>query len=144
MIDIMNGYDFKRNKDNVVVYPISQLAMILGLQPHEIKEHYFYCVEDQCFSEGEFHSEEIINNEIELYLPPYSVKALIDSLNREGFEIDKFQSENVLAKMLETQDIVSDSFDSKNGFQEYIDPIRKHNPPHVKSLKESISRNNKD
>lgn len=140
MIDILNGYDFKRNRENVVVYPISSLATILGLQPHEIKEHYFYCVIDQCFAEGEFHTEEIVNGEIEVYLPPYNVKALIDSLVREGFKLDDFQRESVVNKILETQRIVSDCFESKNGFQNYKDPIRKINPPFVKPISESISK----
>ena len=144
MIDILNGYDFKRNNDNVVVYPISTLSSVFGLQPHEIKEHYFYCVIDQCFAEGEFHTEEIVNNEIELYLPVYNIKALIDSLIREEFKINKEQSEFLIDRMLETQRIVSECFDLKNGFQDYKDPIRKHDLPFVKEIHESISRKQED
>lgn len=141
MIDIINAYEFKRNRDNTVVYPISTLAGILGLQPYLAKEHYFYCVIDECFAEGEFHTEEIVNGEIELHLSCFAIKALIDSLKREGFKIDEFQAENVLKKILETQSIVSECFDSHNGFNDYKDPIRKINPPFVKSVSESISRN---
>lgn len=141
MIDILNGYDFKRNNKNIVVYPISQLAVILGLQQHEVKEHYFYCVLDSCFSEGEFHSEEIANGEIEIYLPVYNLKQLIDSLTREGFKPDEFQSKSIVDRMLETQTIVSDCFDLKNGFNEYKDPIRKHNLPFVKEIGSSVSKN---
>ena len=140
MIDILNGYDFKRNHKNVVVYPISQLAGILGIHHHEAKEHYFFCVSDDCLAQGETHTEEIINSEIELYLPVYNVKQLIDSLIREGFDIDQFQSKSVIEKMLETQSIVSDCFDSKNGFQEYKDPIRKYDLPFIRDIKESISK----
>ena len=140
MIDIINGYEFKRNNKNVIVYPISTLSSVLGLQPHEIKEHYFHCVIDQCFAEGEFHTEEIVNNEIELYLPVYNIKALIDSLIREEFKINKEQSEFLIDRMLETQTIVSECFDSKNGFNYYKDPIRKHSLPFVKDVKFSISR----
>ena len=141
MIDIINGYDFKRNNKNVVVYPISQLAGVLQLIHHEVKEHYFYCVLDDCFAQGEFHTEEVINNEIELYLPVYNTKELIDSLIREGFNPDEFQSKNIIDRMLETQTIVSECFDLKNGFQDYKDPIRKHGLPFVKDLGESISKN---
>ena len=140
MIDILNGYGFKRNFENVVVYPISQLAGILDLPLHEVKEHYFHCVLDECMSKGELHSEEIVNGEIEVYLPPYNVKALIDSLLREGFKLDEFQRESILAKILETQRIVSDCFELRNGFSDYKDPIRKINPPFVKPISESISK----
>ncbi len=141
MIDILNGYGFKRNFENVVVYPISQLAGVLGLPLHEVKEHYFHCVSDMCMAEGELHSEEIVNGEIEAYLPPYNVKALIDSLTREGFKLDEFQRESIVTKILETQSIVSDCFESKNGFSDYKDPIRKFGNPCVKPLSESISKN---
>lgn len=144
MIDILNGYEFRRNRENVVTYKISSLATILGLQEHEIKEHYFYCVVDQCFSEGEMHTEEIVDNEIELHLPVYNVQQLIESLVREGFDIDNFQSENIVKYMLETQRIVSECFDLKNGFQNYKDPIRKHGLAFVKEIKESISRNKEE
>lgn len=140
MIDILNGYGFKRNNENVVVYPISHLAGVLGLHQHEVKEHYFHCVLDDCFAEGEFHQEEIINNEIEVYLPSFNLKYLIDSLKREGFKVDEFQSENIVNRMLETQRIVSECFELKNGFQDYRDPIRKFNPPFVKDIGESITK----
>ena len=81
MIDILNGYGFKRNFENVVVYPISQLAGVLGLPLHEVKEHYFHCVLDECMSEGELHSEEIVNGEIEVYLP--KAQSYIDVLFKE-------------------------------------------------------------
>lgn len=141
MIDILNGYDFKRNNKNIVVYPISQLAGVLGLVQHEVKEHYFHCVLDDCLLQGELHTEEIVNNEIELYLPVYNLKYLIDSLIREGFKPDEFQSKNIVDRMLETQTIVSDCFDLKNGFQDYKDPIRKHNLPFVKEIGSSVSKN---
>ena len=140
MIDIINGYSFKRNEKNTVLYAATQLAGVLCVAPHELKEHYFYCVLDQCLSEGEIHTEEIINNEIELFLPVYNAKSLIDSLIREGFKIDEFQSKNVIDKMLETQRIVSECFDLKNGFQDYKDPIRKQDLPFVKPIGESISK----
>lgn len=140
MIDILNGYDFQRNSENVVTYKISSLAAILGLQPYEIKEHYFHCVIDQCFSEGEFHYEEIVRGEIEVYLPSYNLKALIDSLKYEGFKIDEFQSESVVNHILETQRIISECFDLKNGFQDYKDPIRKHGLPFVMDFRESITK----
>ena len=126
MIDILNGYDFKRNNKNVVVYPISQLSGVLGLANHEVKEHYFHCILDSCFAQGEFHTEEVINNEIEVYLPVYNTKELIDSLIREGFKPDSFQAKNIIDRMLETQSLVSDCFELKNGFQDYKDPMRKH------------------
>lgn len=144
MIDIINGYGFKRNFENVVVYPISQLAGVLGLPLHEVKEHYFHCVYDMCMANGELHSEEILNGEIEVYLPPYNVKELIDSLAREGFKLDEFQRESVVTKILETQSIVSDCFESKNGFSDYKDPIRKFNNPFVKPISESISKHIED
>lgn len=144
MIDILNGYGFKRNFENVVVYPISQLAGVLCLPLHEVKEHYFHCVSDMCMAKGELHSEEILNGEIEVYLPPYNVKELIDSLAREGFKLDEFQRESVVTKILETQRIVSDCFESKNGFQTYKDPIRKINHPFVKPVSESISKHIED
>lgn len=84
MINILNGYDFQRNSENVVTYKISSLSTILGLKSHEVKEHYFHCIIDQCFGEGEFHYEEVVAGEIEVHLPPYNLKALIDSLKREG------------------------------------------------------------
>ena len=140
MIDIINDYEFKRNNKNVIVYPISQLAGVLGLVTHEVKEHYFYCVLDDCLAQGELHSEEVINKEIELFLPVFNAKALIDSLIREGFTPDEFQSKNIIDRMLETQNIVSECFDLKNGFQDYKEPIRKHSLPFVKDVKFSISR----
>lgn len=140
MIEIINGYAFKRNQKNEVVFPISHLSGILGLQPYEIKEHYFLCVLDDCLLQGETHSEEVVRGEIEIYLPVYNAKYLIESLAREGFEIDEFQSKNVIEKMLETQTVVSECFNLDNGTPLYNDPIRKHNLPHVKSISESVSR----
>lgn len=140
MIDILNGYGFKRNFENVVVYPITSLSSVLGLQPYQIKEHYFLCVLDDCLAQGEYHNEEIVNGEIEVYLPPFNLKALIDSLKREGFDIDDFQSKSVLEKALETQEIVSECFDMLCGTPNYKDPIRKHNLAHVKPICESISK----
>lgn len=141
MIDIINGYGFKRNFKNVVVYPISSLATVLGLQPYEIKEHYFLCVLDDCLLKGEHHEEEIVNGELEVYLPSYNLKYLIDSLNREGFKIDKYQSKAIVEKILETQNIVSECFSMLCGTPNYSDPIRKHNLPFVKPICESISKN---
>lgn len=140
MIDILNGYEFKRNFQNTVVYPISSLSTILGLQPHEIKEHYFLCVLDDCLLEGEYHTEEVLNDGIEVYLPTYNAQKLIESLKREGFKIDEFQSENVILKMLETQRIVSECFDMKSGSPNYADPIRKYSLPFVKDISESVSK----
>lgn len=140
MINILNGYEFKRNNENVIVYPISTLAGVLSIPQHEIKEHYFYCVLDECTSQGEWHTEEIVNGEIELYLPVFNMKALIDSLKREGFNVDEFQAKTIIDKMLETQRIVSECFDLHNGFKDYKDPIRKHDLPFVKEIGESISK----
>jgi len=144
MISIINGYDFKRNNSNEIVYAASSLATILGLQPYLVKEHYFHCVADACYAEGEFHTEEVINGEVELYLGCFAVKELIDSLKRENFKIDEFQSENVLKYMLETQSVVSDCFVNQNGFTQYLDPIRKINPPFVKDVCESITQRKDD
>lgn len=91
--------------------------------------------------QGEWHTEEIVNNEIELYLPAFNMKALIDSLKREGFDVDEFQAKTIVDKMLETQRIVSECFDLHNGFKDYKDPIRKHNLPFIKPIGESISKN---
>ena len=140
MIDIINGYGFKRNFKNVVLYPISSLASVLNMQPYQVKEHYFLCVLDECMGQGEWHEEEIVNGEIELYLPVYNTQMLLDSLKREGFEVDEFQHESILEKMLETQRIVSECFDMMCGTPSYSDPIRKYNFPYVKPLCESISK----
>ena len=141
MIDIQNIYVFKRKIDNSeILYPISDLAGILGLHQHTLKEHYFYCVADYCFSQGEIHAEEIKNNEIEVYLNCFAVGELIKSLKRESFKIDEFQAESVLNKMLETQRIASECFENKNGFNSYIDPARKLGLQFVEDLSKSISR----
>lgn len=140
MIDIINGYGFKRNEKNEVVYPISHLSGILGLHPHEVKEHYFLCVLDDCLLQGEFHTEEVVRGEIEVYLPAYNAKYLIDSLVREGFKVDEFQSKNVIEKMLETQEIVSECFNLDSGTPSYNDPIRKYGLPYVKEIGESVSK----
>lgn len=144
MIDIINGYEFKRNRENVIVYKISSLASVLGLPLHEVKEHYFWCVLDDCTTKGEWHTEEVVNGEIELYLPVFNLKALIDSMKREGFNVDKFQSKMLIKNMLQTQELVSDMFEVKNGFVNYSDPIRKYNLPFIKDIGESISKISSD
>lgn len=140
MISILNGYDFKRNCDSVVLYSIESLACILGLQPYEIKEHYFLCVVDDCLSQGEYHLEKINNGELDLLLPVFNVAALIASLEREGFKIDEFQSKQIVKSMLETQSVIDECFSN----QTYSDPIRKLNTPHVKDISQSISRKQGD
>lgn len=139
MIDIINGYGFKRNFDNTVLYSLGNVASVLGLQPYVIKEHYFHCVADRCFSEGEFHKEEILLGDIEIYIPCKSLGNLIDSLTFERIiEGDKVTDiMRVLEKHVETQNIVSECFDKF--CYDYSDPVRKINdtlPP----ISESISK----
>jgi len=139
MIDIINGYGFKRNFDNSVLYSLDNVASILSVQPYLIKEHYFHCVADRCFSEGEFHKEEITNGNLDIYIPCKSLGNLIDSLTFEriieGNQVDDIM--RVLGKHVETQNIVSECFDKF--CYDYSDPIRKINdslPP----ISDSISK----
>ena len=139
MIDIINGYGFKRNFDNSVLYSLDSVASVLEVQPYLIKEHYFHCVADRCFSEGEFHREEVIGSIIDVFIPCKSLGNLIDSLNFEkiieGEQVDNIM--RVLAKHVETQNIVSECFDKF--CYDYSDPIRKVNdslPP----VSDSITR----
>ena len=139
MIDIINGYGFKRNFDNSVLYSLDSVASVLEVQPYLIKEHYFHCIADRCFSEGEFHREEVIGSIIDVFIPCKSLGNLIDSLNFEkiieGEQVDNIM--RVLAKHVETQNIVSECFDKF--CYDYSDPIRKVNdslPP----VSDSITR----
>ena len=139
MIDIINGYGFKRNFDKSVLYSLDNVASVLEVQPYLIKEHYFHCVADRCFSEGEFHREEVIGSIIDVFIPCKSLGNLIDSLNFEkiieGEQVDNIM--RVLAKHVETQNIVSECFDKF--CYDYSDPIRKVNdslPP----VSDSITR----
>lgn len=139
MIDIINGYGFKRNFDNSVLYSLDNVASVLEVQPYLIKEHYFHCVADRCFSEGEFHKEEVIGSIIDVFIPCKSLGNLIDSLTFEkiieGEQVDNIM--RVLAKHVETQNIVSECFDKF--CYDYSDPIRKVNdslPP----VSDSITR----
>lgn len=139
MIDIINGFGFKRNFDNSVLYSLDNVASVLEVQPYLIKEHYFHCVADRCFSEGEFHKEEVIGSTIDVFIPCKSLGNLIDSLTFEkiieGEQVDNIM--RVLAKHVETQNIVSECFDKF--CYDYSDPIRKVNdslPP----VSDSITR----
>lgn len=139
MIDIINGFGFKRNFDNSVLYSLDNVASVLEVQPYVIKEHYFHCVADRCFSEGEFHKEEVIGSIIDVFIPCKSLGNLIDSLTFEriieGEQVDNIM--RVLAKHVETQNIVSECFDKF--CYDYSDPIRKVNdslPP----VSDSITR----
>lgn len=139
MIDIINGYGFKRNFDNSVLYSLDNVASVLGVQPYLIKEHYFHCVADRCFSEGEFHKEEISNGNFDIYIPCKALGNLIDSLTFEriieGSQVDDIM--RVLGKHVETQNIISECFDKF--CYDYTDPIRKINdslPP----IGDSISK----
>ena len=140
MIDIINGYGFKRNFDNTVLISLSSVAHNLGVQPYLIKEHYYICVADRCFSEGEFHREEIENSSLEAYIPCKSLEYLIESLKYEKVAITDGDKEKsitfVLEKMIETQSIVSDCFNLDR--YDYIDPVRKINP-NLPSVSKSVS-----
>lgn len=129
MIDIINGYGFKRNFNNTVLISLSNVAFYLGVQPYLIKEHYYICVADQCFAEGEIHHEEIEHSSVEAYIPCKSLEYLIDSLKREKVAITDYDKQKaitlVLDKMIETQNIVSECF-SRDCY-DYIDPVRKIN-----------------
>lgn len=139
MIDIINGYGFKRNFDNTVLYSLDNIASVLELPNYVIKEHYFHCVADRCFSEGEFHKEEVIGSIIDVYIPCKSLGNLIDSLTYEKIINDDQVKDimRVLDKHIETQNIVSECFSSYA--YDYSDPIRKLNdslPP----ISESVSK----
>ena len=140
MIDIINGYGFKRNFDNTVLISLSNIAYHLGVQPYLIKEHYYICVADRCFSEGEIHHEEIENSSVEAYIPCKSLEYLIDSLKHEEVAITDCDKEKiitlVLDKMVETQNIVSECFN--NDCYDYSDPVRKINP-NLPDVSKSVS-----
>lgn len=144
MIDIINGYGFKRNHDNTVLYPLSHFSSIVDLQPYQVKEHYFHCVADKCFSEGEFHIEEIQNGSIEVFIPCKSLGYLIDSLTYEKIVTSDLQITNamrLLDKHIETQNVVGECFGKYS--YDYKDSLRKINeflPP----ISESISRHDAD
>lgn len=139
MIDIINGFGFKRNHPNTILFSVSNLSSVTGMQRYQLKEHYFNCVMDDCFSEGEFHVENVENKQIEIYIPLYSVKHMLSSLTHEGFMDEaKTAHYNILIDaMVETQNITSDLFDS-NGY--YSDFLRKINP-RLPPMIESITRN---
>ena len=139
MIDIINGYGFKRNHDNTVLYPLSHFASIVGLQPYQVKEHYFHCVADRCFSEGEFHTEEVQHGQIEIFIPCKAVGNLIDSLTYEKIIVDDqvANAMRLLEKHVETQNLVSECFG--NFSYDYTDPLRKINE-HLPPISESISK----
>lgn len=139
MIDIINGYGFKRNFDNTILYSLDNVASILNVQPYLIKEHYFHCVADNCFAQGEFHKEQVFKGNIDIFIPCKSLGDLIDSLTFEriieGSQVDDIM--RVLAKHVETQNLVSECF--SEFCYNYTDPIRKINdslPP----ISESISK----
>lgn len=144
MIDIINGYGFKRNHDNTVLYSLSHFASIVGLQPYQVKEHYFHCVADRCFSEGEAHIEEIQNKAIEVFIPCQSLGYLIDSLVYEKIITTDEQESNamrLLEKHIETQNIVGECFGEYS--YDYKDSLRKFNdmlPP----ISESVSKHKDD
>lgn len=143
MIDIINGYGFKRNPDNTILISLSNIAFHLGVQPYLIKEHYYICVADRCFSEGEVHREEIENSSVEAYIPCKSLEYLIDSLKHEKVAITNPEEEasihRVLDAMIETQTIVSECF-SRDCY-DYSDPVRKINSslPDISKSVSSIS-----
>ena len=145
MIDIINGYGFKRNFDNTVLISLSNVASHLGVQPYLIKEHYYICVADRCFAEGEIHHEEIENSSVEAYIPCKSLEYLIDSLKHEKVAITDYDKEKaitlVLDKMIETQNIVSECF-SRDCY-DYLDPVRKINSS-LPDISQSVSNINDD
>ena len=140
MIDIINGYGFKRNFDNTVLISLSNVAFCLGVQPYLIKEHYYICVADRCFSEGEIHHEEIENSSVEAYIPCKSLEYLIESLKHENVAITDYDKQKaitlVLDKMIETQNIVSECF-SRDCY-DYSDPVRKINSS-IPDISQSVS-----
>lgn len=140
MIDIINGYGFKRNHDNTVFYSLSHFATVVGMQPYQIKEHYFNCVTDRAFSEGEFHIEQIENNGIEVFIPCKSTGYLIDSLVYEKILTEQSKIDDamrLLEKHIETQNVVAECFDGHS--YDYVDPLRKVND-HLPPLKDSLSK----
>lgn len=141
MIDIINGYGFKRNHDNTVLISLSNVAYYLGVQPYLIKEHYYICVADRCFSDGEIHFEQVENHQIEAYIPCKSLEYLIDSLKHEKVAVTNYDEEKaitlVLDKMIETQNIVSECFN--HDAYDYRDPVRKINE-HLPPISESVSK----
>ena len=136
MIDIINGYGFKRNFNNSIYSSINAISSIIGLQPYQIKEHFYFCVASDCHARGDFQIESIEDGELNIYLDCASTEYLIESLKREGFEVDLISSERFMSRMLETQSLVSEFFD-KDDY--YSDPIRKINK-NVPELSESISK----
>jgi len=135
MIDILNGWSFKRNHENVILFSVAHLSSVTGLQPYVLKEHYFGCVKDDAFAEGEFHTEIIEASGLEIYIPVFSVNHMKETLTQGKFltteQIEHYQM--LINKMNETQELVAEVFD-KNGL--YLDQIRKHNPhvaPIIKS-----------
>lgn len=138
MIDIINGYGFKRNHDNTVLFKLSDLGSVLNIQPYILKEHYYSCVNDDCLAEGEFPIEEISKGELNTYLPCKSVQKLFLSMQHEGFlqeeQIKYFKM--LIDKQVDTQGLVSEWF---NDFGQYMDGIRKHNP-HIPPIIESITK----
>lgn len=145
MIDIINGYGFKRNFDNTVLFSLSNVASVLGVQPYLIKEHYYLCVADRCFSEGEIHIECVEGSCIEVYIPCKSLEYLIDSLKHEKVAVTDYDKEKVITlvldKMVETQDIVSECFN--HDAYDFSDPVRKINPD-LPSISESVSKHKDD
>lgn len=141
MIDILNGFDFKRNFDNTILISLDNVAYHLGVQPYLIKEHYYICVADRCFSEGEFHKEEIERGDIKVYIPCKSLEFLIESLKLEKVAVTDYDKQKaitlVLDKMVEAQNIVSECF--SHDAYDFSDPVRKINqnlPPISKSVSE--------
>lgn len=143
MIDIINGYSFKRNFNNTVLISLSNVAFYLDVQPYLIKEHYYICVADRCFSEGEIHHEEIEHSSVEAYIPCKSLEYLINSLKHEKVAITNSEKEasihRVLDVMIETQNIVSECF--SHDCYDYSDPVRKINSslPDISQSVSSIS-----
>lgn len=145
MIDIINGFGFKRNFDNTILISLDDVAYHLGVQPYLIKEHYYICVADRCFSEGEFHKEEIERSDIKVYIPCKSLEYLIDSLKHEKVAVTDYDKEKaitlVLDKMIETQNVVSECFN--NDAYDFSDPVRKINPD-LPPISESVSKHEYD
>lgn len=140
MIDIINGYGFKRNHENTVLFQLSNLGSILNIQPYIIKEHYYACVHDDCLAEGEFPTETIEKSGLETYLPCASVHKMFMSMKYEGF-LDEDQVKQFLTlvdKQVETQNKVSEWFDDLGN---YKDDIRKVNDS-IPDFIESITKNN--
>lgn len=145
MIDIINDYGFKRNFDNTILISLDDVAYHLGVQPYLIKEHYYICVADRCFSEGEFHKEEIEQGDIKVYIPCKSLEYLIDSLKHEKVAVTDYDKQKaitlVLDQMVETQNIVSECFN--HDAYDFSDPVRKINP-NLPPISESVSKHKDD